>query len=203
MATSGTTRIHTDDHLSLVADWAIPDEPVAAAVLCHPHPLQGGNRTVTLIDSLFRRLPGSGIAALRFDFRGVGVSEGDHDEGVGEQLDVAAAVAEAGELGVPVWVVGWSFGAELALTATAEGVAGWIGIAPPLRILDGWPAAHDERPKLLLVPEHDQFNPPMRAQVSTASWVATTVDTVPNTDHFLAGRETWIGDRVEGRILGT
>ncbi len=194
MATTGRTRIHTTDHLSLLAEWSIPPEPVAAAVLCHPHPEFGGNMDVTLIDALFRKLPAQSIAALRFNFRGVGISEGDFDGGQGEQLDVAAAVAEATSLGVGVWAMGWSFGAELAMSCTDEAIVGWFGIAPPLRILDSWGAAHDARPKTLAVPEHDQFNPPMRATVATASWQATELITVPNTDHFMAGREAFVCD---------
>ncbi len=194
MVTTGRTRIHTSDHLSLLAEWSVPANPVAAAVLCHPHPEFGGNMDVTLIDALFRKLPAQSIATLRFNFRGVGVSEGDFDGGQGEQLDVAAAVAEAATLGVGVWAMGWSFGAELALSCVDPAVVGWFAIAPPLRILDSWAAAYDPRPITLAIPEHDQFNPPPRAAIATASWQKAELITVPNTDHFLAGREAFVCD---------
>ncbi len=192
MAITGRTRLQTTDHLSLLAEWSIPEGPSAAAVLCHPHPRQGGDMGVTVIDALFKHLPKHGIAALRFNFRGVGTSEGDPGDGDQEHLDVAAAVGEAATLGVDVWVMGWSFGAEMALTCVADPVVGWFGVAPPLRILDAWPAAYDPRPKVLAIPENDQFNPPMRAQVSTAPWMATTLQTIAGADHFLAGQESLI-----------
>lgn len=141
-------------------------------------------------DALFRQLPGAGISALRFNFRGVQNSEGSHDDGVGEQLDVVAAIdaltEQSGE--VPVVVVGWSFGADVSLAVTDARLAGWVGIAPPLRVLETFGAGADDRPKRLLVPEHDQFNPPASAAERTDSWTSTSLHTVGQADHFLAGK---------------
>jgi len=88
---------------------------------------------------LFLALPAAGVAALRFNFRGVGASEGSHGGGVAEQLDVAAAIdalTAALPAGTPIVLAGWSFGADVCLCVGDERVAGWFCAAPPLRIVE-------------------------------------------------------------------
>jgi uncharacterized protein len=181
----------TIDGLTLVGDVAIPDGAARAAVsLAHPHPLYGGDRANAVVDALFRALPAVGFAALRFDFRGVGASEGAHDKGRAERLDVAAAVDLLDTLvpGVPIVAAGYSFGALVTLDVTDERIVGWFAVAAPIgrdhpRAL----AADDHRPKQLLVPEHDQYCPPSTAMAAVADWSATTIASVPMADHFLSG----------------
>jgi uncharacterized protein len=169
------------DGTVLAGDLTRPAAPTAAAVLCHPHPAYGGDRHNIVVDALFRVLPPAGIAALRFDFRGPG-------EGV--QADVLAALdrlaVEVPE--VPLWLVGYSFGADVALGVDDPRAAGWVAVAPPLRF-GGTPVPGrgDLRRVLVLVPEHDAYSPPERARAATASWAAATVEVVPMADHFLAG----------------
>ena len=147
-----------------------------------------------VISELFRLLPQRGLAALRFNFRGVGASSGEHGHGRTEGDDVRAAVgALAAQWPVrPLVLCGWSFGADVSLSVTDVDIDGWVAIAPPLLVLptDELTAAAgaDDRPTLLLVPEHDQFRPPESARDATRDWTATTVATVPGADHFLAGR---------------
>jgi uncharacterized protein len=188
----GAGTVLTDDGVALAAEWAVPDTPVAAAVLMHPHPLLGGDMRTPVPDALFRELPGHGVAAWRFDFRGAGRSDGDHGGGPVEALDVQANLGRLSELvpDVPLWLVGWSFGADVSLQVIDPVVAGWVLVAPPLAVVAGedMVAAHDPRPKLLLVPEHDQYRDPSGAASVTAAWAATSVQVVPGTDHFLAGR---------------
>jgi alpha/beta superfamily hydrolase len=114
------------------------DEPVAVAVLCHPHPLQQGtmqNKVVTTLARAFVRL---GAAAVRFNFRGVGRSAGVHASGVGERDDALAAVSWARERwpGLPLYLGGFSFGAAIALgvAATVE-PKGLVTVAPPIERL--------------------------------------------------------------------
>src|SRR5262245_25146438 len=76
-----TSSLTTSDGLRLEAELAVPADPVAAVVLSHPHPLFGGNMRSLVPSELFRQLPARSIAALRFNFRGVEGSEGDHGEG--------------------------------------------------------------------------------------------------------------------------
>jgi len=201
----GAGTIDTADGVALAAEWHVPDHAVGAAVLAHPHPLMGGDMHTPVPDSLFRSLPGRGIAVVRFDFRGAGRSGGTHGGGAAESADVAAATEVLARLapGVPLWLVGWSFGADVCLQVLHRAVAGWVCVAPPLASVpaDDLVAAHDPRPKLLLVPEHDQYRDPSSAQDLVADWDATTVEVVPGTDHFLAGRLALVVDLVAAAIV--
>ena len=192
-------EITTADGLALDAEVEVPPGATAGVVLAHPHPQLGGDMRVPVIEALFERLCRSGMAVLRFDFRGVGRSEGSHDEGRGERLDVAAAVAALADRldGAPVVAAGYSFGADVALAVDDATIAGWFAAAPPLRLFDEPAAAADARPKLLAIPQHDQFNPPDRARPLVDGWTATRLEIVPGTDHFLAGR----ADRVAALCL--
>ncbi|MFN0089840.1 MAG: alpha/beta hydrolase [Acidimicrobiales bacterium] len=185
--------LRTADAISLEAQWNAPDgEARAVAVLCHPHPLYGGSMHAGVIDELFWALPAQGVAALRFNFRGVEGSGGEHGKGVAERQDVAAAVAEAAQRaqGAPVFVAAWSFGADVSLCTPLAELAGWFLIAPPLSVqplAEMAEIAADPRPKRLAQPEHDQFNPPPKAAAATAGWTNTEVAPVPGADHFLMG----------------
>ena len=204
----------TSDGIELEAEAAWPGPPrphtgqsdgsgsgaaaAAAAVLSHPHPLYGGDMWNPLVDHLFRALPASGIATLRYNFRGTGNSTGSHDDGKSEQLDAAAAFDAAARLAAdrsgtanppPVISAGWSFGGDVSLAAKHDALTAWIGIAVPLRIVDpsAMSAPTDPRPKLLLVPEHDQFRSPTEATEITKNWTNTRLEVISGGDHFLMG----------------
>ncbi|MDA3041285.1 MAG: alpha/beta hydrolase [Actinomycetota bacterium] len=192
-ALTESLALHTSDGLELAAEIAQPagTPPRSLMVLCHPHPQYGGNMHATVIDWLFRQLPVHDVALLRFNFRGVPGSGGSHDEGVGERLDVRAAIDELGGRwpDLPLIVGGWSFGADVSLAVDHPRHSGWFSVAPPLAVVrvSDMVAPTDPRPKLLAVPEHDQFNPPAKAATTTESWTSTLIEVVPNADHFLAG----------------
>ena len=192
----------TADDVELEAEARVPAEPLAAVVLCHPHPLHGGDMTSLVPSELFRILPEAGIAAERFNFRGVGASSGTHGHGRDEQADVAAAVADLAERvpDVPLVVAGWSFGGDTSLAVVDDRIDAWFPIAATLRILepDEYRAGTDPRPKVLAQPQRDQFNPPERALTETATWVATEVRTVPGADHFLIGRTSMVAEWLIG-----
>lgn len=196
--------LHSDDGLRLEAEWRLPRDARAGVVLCHPHPQHGGSMRSLVPSELFRLLPAHGIAVLRFNFRGVEGSEGSYGGGEAEVADVAAAVDVLGAAtpGLPLVVVGWSFGADVSLRAADPDVAGWVPVAPPLRIVDPevMATAGDPRPKLLVVPEHDQFDPPERVRRVTAGWAATRIEVVAGADHFLVGRTDRVADLVVGFV---
>lgn len=185
-------RLPTADGLVLEGEVAVPDGASAAVVLAHPHPVHGGSMTSLVTSELFRALPAHGLAVLRFNFRGVGDSGGEHGHGVDERLDVVAAVdaLTARVPRLPLITAGWSFGADVSLAVLDPRIRGWFCVAPPLRVLppDDLVAAHDPRPKLLAVPEHDQFRPPGPAAELTDGWVHTTIEIVSGADHFCVGR---------------
>ena len=200
----GSGTLQTVDGVALAAEWSVPDRPVAAAVLAHPHPLMGGTMHVPVIDALFRDLPGHGVAVLRFDFRGAGGSGGTHSGGPAEADDLRAASERLGALatGVPRWLVGWSFGADVALQGTDDDGHGWRLLALPLASVpaEDRRAAADPRPKLLLVPQHDEYRDPSSAQAEVAGWVATTIEVLPGTDHFLTGRLALVTELVAAAV---
>lgn len=186
--------LNTDDGLRLEAEVSLPSRAATAAVvLAHPHPQQGGTMRSIVPGTLFSELPSQGVAALRFNFRGVGRSEGSYANGIGEQNDILAAVDHLAMVtgpGVAVILAGWSFGADVCLAVADPRVAGWFAAAPPLRVIDpgAMPAATDARPKLLAVPERDQFRPPSAARDIVAGWTACEIAVVAGADHFFIGR---------------
>jgi alpha/beta superfamily hydrolase len=122
------------------------DEVTAVAVVCHPHPVYGGTMHNKVVHTLARAFLSNGIAALRFNFRGVGESDGDFDEGDGELLDTMAAVTwlTAQYARLPVWLAGFSFGGAIAVRASLQvDAAGLVSIAPAIRrfatSLTAWP----------------------------------------------------------------
>ncbi len=168
--------------------------PRTACVLCHPHPQYGGTMRSLVISALFDALPPAGVDCLRFNFRGVEGSQGSYDEGRGEQRDVVAALdALACDLAssVPIVLVGWSFGADMALATHDPRVAGWIGIALPMRFgSDETRAAvaSDQRPKLLVLAQRDEFRAAEFVLDETRAWPATESAVVAGASHFFVGR---------------
>ncbi|MFK8052265.1 MAG: alpha/beta hydrolase [Woeseiaceae bacterium] len=128
----------------LEAIWDHPAEDTAdgqtVAIVCHPHPAHGGAMTNKVAHTLARAMTLSGWQAIRFNFRGVGESDGHYDEGRGELLDALAVVqwAEAQFPGAKLVLAGFSFGAAIALQASHQvNAERLVLIAPPVgRILD-------------------------------------------------------------------
>ena len=195
--------------------------PYPAAVVCHPHPLYGGDMHNYVVTALCQALAESGIAALRFNYRGVGGSEGKFGDGVGERADAAAALAHLrhlaevapGKVGIigysfgaavalvaadrdvaavdqdKMGIIGYSFGAMIALAAADERVAAVAAISPP-SLGQGVRDLAVRCPTLLISGEQDEFAPP-----ASLSALATTIgphcqmSVVRGADHFWCGYE--------------
>lgn len=182
-----TVAIETLDGITLTAETQVPDGAWGSLAMCHPHPLYGGDMHNPVVTSVVHAAAEIGLATIRFNFRGVGLSGGNHDHGVGEQLDALAALQSARELATgPSFLAGYSFGGLVALSVDDPTIAGWISIAPPLQGRRG-ASADSERPKLIIGPAHDQFTPNDVWQSATADWNATEVSVLASADHFLAG----------------
>ncbi|MDH3704773.1 MAG: hypothetical protein OES57_01825 [Acidimicrobiia bacterium] len=183
--------IRTRDGHRLDAELATPAEPTWGLVLAHPHPQYGGSMHNHVIETLFRAMPDHGAVAMRLNFRGVGTSQGSFDDGNAERLDLLAAVETVSELlgrdAHGVILAGYSFGADIALAIDHLSISGWWAVAPPLSVhpADAYLAATDPRPKRVLVPELDEFNPPAQAQPKLADWVNVDPATLPGTGHML------------------
>lgn len=124
--------------LTLEGRLAEPETAVSGGiVLCHPHPLYGGSMSSALIPALQRSLAAAGFVVLRFNFRGAGRSEGSYDHGVGETDDALAALRQVASLlpeSEPLGIIGWSFGAIVAMRAALRepGVSTVTGVALPV-----------------------------------------------------------------------
>ncbi|MDR0406681.1 MAG: alpha/beta hydrolase [Holosporales bacterium] len=116
-----------------------PDAPVA--LVLHPHPLQGGTMNNRVTHTLYRAFAEHGASVLRFNFRGVGCSEGTFDNGDGELSDAAAALSWMQSINQgsrPLWVAGFSFGAWIAMQVLMRRpeVAGFVSVSPPTNLYD-------------------------------------------------------------------
>ena len=204
-------ELRTRDGLTLVGELALPAdrEPEATLVTLHPLPTHGGFMDSHVFRKASFRLPAlAGLAVLRFNTRGTssprGTSEGRFEEGVGERADVEAAVGFAVERGLPTrWLVGWSFGTELALKygavdPVADATEGAVLLSPPLHRavdadLDAWAASG--RPLTALVPEHDDYLRPAEAAERFARVPHARVVGVEGAKHL------WVGERFVHRAL--
>jgi uncharacterized protein len=179
----------------LEAILMLPDAaPRAAAVVCHAHPLQGGVMHFKVVFRAAKALQAENVAALRFNFRGVGRSEGRHDEGRGELDDVRAALDELARRfpGLPLLTGGFSFGSVMALRAGCADarVCVLFGLGFPMTMVRDpafLPAC--TRSRLFVQGENDAFGsgPAFRAMVAPLPEPKTVV-LVPGADHFFSGK---------------
>jgi uncharacterized protein len=191
----------TADGLTLVGELAQPASrpPVATLICLHPLPTHGGMMDSHVLRKAAYRLPAlADLAVLRYNTRGTssarGTSEGEFGDGETERNDVAAAIAYCADRDLPrLWLLGWSFGTELALRWGLDpDVEGTILLSPPLRRagdadLDAW--ARAGKPLLALVPEHDDYLQPPQARERFARVPQAEVVGVPGAKHL------WVGER--------
>ena len=168
--------------------------PVAAAVVCHAHPLHGGIMHFKPVFRAAQALQSAGLAALRFNFRGVGRSDGAHDFGVGEQEDARAALFEMERRfpGLPLVLGGFSFGSSdrAARGGARPTRAGRARARLPARAgRDRAPLAAVRQPRLFVQGENDEFGPgeALRALAETLPPPRDIV-VVPSSDHYFTGR---------------
>jgi alpha/beta superfamily hydrolase len=200
-------ELETIDGLTLVGELALPEdrEPVATLVTLHPLPTAGGFMDSHILRKAAGRLPAlADLAVLRFNTRGTssprGTSEGAFDGGRAEAFDVAAALDFVRERSLPrPWLVGWSFGTELALKyGRHHDVEGAVLLSPPLhRATDediaAW--AGDRRRMIVLVPEFDDYLRPDAAADRFASVPEAVLIPVEG------GKHLWVGENQTRRVL--
>lgn len=206
-ATRERVELHTADGLTLVGELSLPvgRTPVATIVALHPLPTAGGFMDSHIIRKAAARLPAlAGIAVLRFNFRGVqsphGTSGGTFGDGVDEQYDLASAMALVEARGLPKpWLLGWSFGTEVALKyGLRHDIVGAIVLSPPLHRtsaaeLAAW-GASDKR-LIAIIPELDDYLRPEEARRRFAP--------VPDIDIVAVegGKHLWVGEAQTYRVL--
>ena len=166
-----------------------------AALVCHPHPAGGGTMHNKVVYHAMKAMNAAGLPVLRFNFRSVGLSEGEHDHGRGEQDDVRTALGWlTARFARPILFAGFSFGSVVGMSACCGDprVAGLIGLGLPVRAAGRDYAfdflAHCTQPKLFVSGDHDEFSPVDALQ---AAWQhgADPKRTVliPGADHFFQG----------------
>lgn len=168
-----------------------------AAVVGHPHPLHGGTMHNKVVYRAAQALTSAGFATLRFNFRGVGLSEGRYDAGRGETDDYRAALDEAErDGGLPVVAAGFSFGAAMCLKAIAgdRRVVAAIVLGLPVATESGRLIPRPAVPALYVVGERDTFGPPEELARFVAGAGALVV--VPGADHFFEGRLEAVGGAI-------
>lgn len=201
--------LETADGLELVGELALPEErePIATLVCLHPLPTHGGMMDSHVFRKAAYRLPAlADLGVLRFNTRGTssaqGTSQGRFDHGNAERYDVMAALEYADFHDLPeVWLVGWSFGTDLALRHGLDPlVQGAILLSPPLRYskpadLERW--RDSGKPVLALIPEYDDYLQPPQARAAFAPLTQAEMVAIPGAKHL------WVGDaeRVLDRIV--
>jgi alpha/beta superfamily hydrolase len=176
-------------------------EPIGSAVVCHPHPVHGGTMQNKVAHTLARAFVGLGMSALRFNFRGVGASEGAFDQGLGEVDDVIAAATwlRTEVPDVPLWLAGFSFGAAMAIRAALEcRPAGLISVAPAVARFAGSLDNQPDCPWLIIHGDSDE----LVAVDDTIAWVneldpGPELEVFPDTDHFFHGRLALVRNAVD------
>jgi len=166
-----------------------------SAVFAHPHPLHGGTLHNKVVYRAAQALSAAGWATLRFNFRGVGLSEGRHDDGRGEVEDFWAALEEAeARRGLPILAGGFSFGAAVAWRAVQQDarVAAFVGVGLPVATPSAQglppPGTGMAAPSLFVVGEHDTFGPPAKLREFLGLAENARVVEIPGADHFFEGK---------------
>ena len=190
--------------LNLEGAYHFPEDraPFPAVVVCHPHPLYGGSMDNNVVHAVCQALCQKGIAALRFNTRGTGGSDGAFGGGISELEDVRAAIslATSGE-GVDskrIGIAAYSFGAIVSFSTTIpENVQAVAAISPPLAMvsLDG--LGSYRQPKLLVSGGGDDFTPEQTFKSFFKSLpLPKECEVIPEADHFWSGYEEQLGQRV-------
>jgi alpha/beta superfamily hydrolase len=182
--------------------------PALAAVICHPHPLFGGTMHNKVVYNAAKTMDALGIPVLRFNFRGAGLSGGAHDNGLGEQGDVQAALdfLAAQFPGIPLLLAGFSFGSFVGLRVGCRDarVSELIGLGIPVNSGDFSFLADCPKPKLFVHGANDKFGARKKVEEVVAALSGENrLVVVEDADHFFAGHldefnaaiATWLTER--------
>jgi uncharacterized protein len=205
-------ELATADGLTLVGELAVPigRDPVSTIICLHPLPTHGGMMDSHIYRKAAWRLPAlAGVAVLRFNTRGTsslrGTSAGTFDNAVGERFDVGAAIEYAEFENLPhPWILGWSFGTDLALKyGNDPGIEGAILLSPPLRYstaddLAAW--ASSGKRVVALVPEFDDYLRPAEARAKFAAIPQAEVIGVDGAKHLWVGDAETVLDEIVKRV---
>jgi len=164
----------------------------AGVVVTHPHPQYGGSMHNNVVESLVKAYGKAGYTTLRFNFRGVGKSEGQYDEGVGEQADVRAAVEYLRELGMSaVDLAGYSFGVWVNALGIQDlnDVDRMIMVSPPVHFMDFSFLEYSPKIQLVIAGAEDDIAPPDMIRKMLPRWNGdASFQIIQGADHFYGGK---------------
>jgi alpha/beta superfamily hydrolase len=182
--------------------------PSFAAVVCHPHPLFGGTMHNKVVYNAAKTLDALGVPVLRFNFRGAGLSAGEHDKGIGEQDDAQAALdfLAARFPGIPLLMAGFSFGSVVGLRVGCRDarVIELMGLGIPVNSTDFAFLTECEKPKLFVQGAEDQFGARKKVEELVVGLRGENrLVVVEHADHFFAGHldefnaaiSAWLSER--------
>jgi alpha/beta superfamily hydrolase len=202
-------RVHISfpsSKLTLEGVWHLPEggEPFPAVIVCHPHPLYGGNMSSNIIFNICQALAESSIAALRFNFRGVGKSQGDFGGGTTEREDVKAALdfvlATENIDHERIGLAGYSFGGGVAAAVAVreERVKG-LALVSPAFMYGGESLTEYKKPKFIIIGEDDDMIAPEGVGEAVEKMPEPKrLEIIAGADHFWAGFEERVAERVTG-----
>jgi alpha/beta superfamily hydrolase len=160
-------------------------------VISHPHPLYGGSMHNNVVESLVQAYQQAGYTTLRFNFRGVGSSQGEYDNGQGEQEDVKAALHYLAEQGKNVVdLAGYSFGAWVNALTRPDGdiVRRMVMVSPPVAFLDFSSAKPLPQLRLVIAGSRDEIAPPELIKTILPNWNSSArLEIIAGADHFYGG----------------
>lgn len=191
---SEPVTFETEDGLKIEGLLHLPQAtPSAGVVVCHPHPLYGGDMHNNVVDAICKASLDNGIAALRFNFRGVGQSEGAYDGGIGEQNDVAGALAYLSGRektdGSRIGLAGYSFGAAVALRAADHGIKALLAVSVPTVAYEV-EAPADSCALLFVSGDQDEYSDPAELhRLASELGDRASVVIMPDVDHFWWGSD--------------
>ena len=161
------------------------------AVITHPHPLYGGDMNNHVVEKVHQAFRHRGYTTLRFNFRGTGLSQGHYDDGIGEQIDLTAAVEFLLERGCDrIHLAGYSFGAwVIALTCQKKGWSWPVTlISPPVGFIDFDDVGRLSGLELVITGSDDDIAPPDAIRRMLPTWnPAAHFEIIDGSDHFYGG----------------
>jgi len=185
-----------------------PNAPLA--LLLHPHPQYGGSMNNRIVYEMFHAFARRGFSTLRFNFRGVGRSQGVYDEGVGELADAAAALdwLQDGNADAPqCWIAGYSFGAwvGMQLLMRRPEITGFISVAPPANVYDFTFLAPCPASGLIVHGDADEHVPEshvatLHKKLASQRDIVVGYTVLDGADHFFQNRIDRLTQAVEGYL---
>jgi len=200
-------RVHISfpsGELRLEGVWHLPEgkKTFPAVIVCHPHPLYGGSMSANVVFYICQALALHNIAALRFNFRGVGKSGGKFGEGIAEREDVRAALAFVSSAenikGSKIGLAGYSFGGGVAASvAVRDERVKMLALVSPALAYGGESLKGYKKPKFIIIGENDNMVAPEEVEEAVEAMPKPKrFEIIPGADHFWAGYEEIVAEKV-------